>query len=411
MSLTPPSQEEVDQAALVLKAPTQVEQIKDEEAQGAFNQDVSDDVRLDLSNRARGFVRDIARFNPNSPEFTSKLAEVQALARTEIEASGAGSNRMLERAASSVAGSKNGGDATQKVAKTLSELRNTVSDLTPNGADLTGVHKFLGFIPGGKKLTRYFQRYESAQVQLDQIVKSLIAGQDELRMDNASLLEEKQNQWKTMGKLNEYILLTDSLKTELKAEIVRLKDAGNVQAAQTLESDMLFAVTQRHQDLLTQLSVSAQGYMAMDLVRRNNDELIKGVERARTTTLHALRTAVIVAQALDNQKLVLDQIDSVNEVTNNTIARTGEMLKQQTARVHQQATNSGVSVATLEKAFKDIFDTMEAIDTFKVQANESMEQTITALGSQLERTKPYLERTRALESAEGSNPSQLRLGQ
>ncbi len=36
----------------------------------------------------------------------------------------------------------------------------------------------------------------------------------------------------------------------------------------------------RSQDLLTQLAVSVQGYLALDLIRRNNVELIKGVDRA-----------------------------------------------------------------------------------------------------------------------------------
>ena len=78
---------------------------------------------------------------------------------------------------------------------------------------------------------------------------------------------------------------------------------------------MLFSVRQKHQDLLTQLAVSVQGYLALDVIRRNNLELIKGVDRATTTTVSALRTAVIVAQALADQKLVLDQITALNTTT------------------------------------------------------------------------------------------------
>ena len=37
-----------------------------------------------------------------------------------------------------------------------------------------------------------------------------------------------------------------------------------------LDSDVLFPIRQRHQDILTQLAVSVQGYMAMDLIRKNN---------------------------------------------------------------------------------------------------------------------------------------------
>ena len=37
---------------------------------------------------------------------------------------------------------------------------------------------------------------------------------------------------------------------------------------------------------------------------------------------------------------------------------------------------------------------MDAIDTFRAQAVDSMSQTVTALEGQIERAKPYLERTR-----------------
>src|ERR1700739_4781328 len=104
--------------------------------------------------------------------------------------------------------------------------------------------------------------------------------------------------------------------------------------AKSLQEDGLFYVRQKVQDLLTELAVSAQGYMALDMIRQNNLELIKGVDRATTTTVSALRTAVIVAQALNNQKLVLDQINAPNTTTSNLIESTSEMLKQQSGQAY-----------------------------------------------------------------------------
>jgi len=93
----------------------------------------------------------------------------------------------------------------------------------------------------------------------------------------------------------------------------------------------------------------------------------------------------------------LDQIDAVNETTNNMILKTSEMLKDQTVRIHQQAASSGVSVDTLQKAFDNVFATMDAIDTFRATAAKNMEGTVTALESGLDKAKPYLERSRQSE--------------
>jgi uncharacterized protein YaaN involved in tellurite resistance len=161
----------------------------------------------------------------------------------------------------------------------------------------------------------------------------------------------------------------------------------------------LFPIRQRRQDLMTQMAVNVQGYMALDLIRRNNIELIKGVDRAQTTTIAALRIAVIVSQALSRQKLVLDQINALNTVTSNLIESTSEQLKVQGTAINQQAASSTVSVEKLQAAFDNVFATMDAVDTFRAQAVDSMAQTVSALEGQIERARPYLERTRRGEGA------------
>lgn len=406
--LTPPSDD--DAQVFVLQAPEPAPVVKDNEAPTMLEPLTPQD-KQEIKSTSLQFVSQVKTLNPNAPEFAAALNDVQNLAQAEIVKASSGSSSILERSSTSVAGAKrNGSDTTIRVAKTLADLRGTVEDLTPNAADLTGVQKILGFIPGGKKIRRYFQKYESAQSQLDAIIKSLLAGQDELRKDNAALAEEKKAQWEAMHELNKYIGLAEQMDADLTKEVERLRAAGDVQSATTIETDLLFAVRQRHQDLLTQLAVSIQGYMAMELIRKNNNELIKGVDRARTTTIQALRTAVIVAGALDNQALVLDQIDSLNSTTNKMIENTSVMLRQQTTRVHQQAVNSGVSVETLTRAFDNIYATLDEIENFKQNANATMAVTIDALTAQVERAKPQIERARALEASE--NPSARRqLGQ
>ena len=206
-----------------------------------------------------------------------------------------------------------GGDAQTRVANTLVDLRTTVTELDPNRADLAGAKKVLKWLPGGDKIQRYFAKYESAQSHLNAIIKSLESGQDELRKDNAAIETEKANMWTTMGKLSEYQQLAAALDDAVTQKIAELEAAGRTEDANALKSDALFAIRQRRQDIMTQMAVSVQGYMALDLVRKNNVELIKGVDRAQTTTVSALRTAVIVSQALSRQKLVLDQITALND--------------------------------------------------------------------------------------------------
>jgi uncharacterized protein YaaN involved in tellurite resistance len=393
IQLTPP---DASDSALLLKAPDAPEIVNEDAAPGMVP--VPPERQTEINAQAKAFIAEVAGMNPHSPEYTSKIDGINRLAGEQLVASSNTSSRLLERSSTSLAGAKKSGSNAQvQVASTLGELRSTVEDLTPNGADLSVGRKILGIIPGGNKLAKYFQKYESAQTQLDKIIKSLMSGQDELLKDNASLAQEKANLWETMQGLSEYAVFAKALDAATADKISSMKLSGQIEEANKLDSDVLFPIRQRHQDILTQLAVSVQGYLAIDMIRKNNTELIKGVERARTTTISALRTAVIVAQALANQKMVLDQIDAINTTTNNMILKTSEMLKDQTGRIHQQAASSGVSVETLQKAFDNVFQTMDAIDTFRSQANKNMEGTVRALETGLERAKPYLERVRQQE--------------
>lgn len=387
--LTPPG------ASLVLQPPAPVAAVQPEQVGGMVP--VPDAKKQELAATAEAYAAELATLTPNSPELQAKITEITTLGRDEIQGAANASNRMLERPASALAaakGSGDAGDAQARVAKTLTDLRFQVEDLTPNRADLTGARKILGFIPGGSKIARYFDRYKSAQVQLDSITRALESGQDELRKDNASIEQEKVNLWTTMGTLSEYAVLLSGLDTAVEKKIAEV-EVSAPDTAKAMRSDVLFAVRQRREDILTQLAVSAQGYLAMDMVRANNVELIKGVDRARTTTLSALRTAVIVAQALTNQRLVLDQITALNRTTSDLIASNAEMLKTTSADIHRQAAASTIEIDKLEKAFQDVFATMDAIDTFRAEAASSMAVTITSLEGQIERAQPYLERAQS----------------
>ncbi len=226
--------------------------------------------------------------------------------------------------------------------------------------------KVLKWLPGGDKIDSYFAKYESAQTQLDAIIKALASGQDELRKDNAAIETEKANMWATMGKLAEYNELAARPGRGRRGEDRRARGGRPAPRTPTpLRADALFPIRQRRQDIMTQMAVSVQGYMALDLVRRNNLELIRGVDRAQTTTIAALRTAVIVSQALSRQKLVLDQITALNTVTSDLIESTSEQLRMQGAQINQQAASATVDVEKLQAAFDNVFATMDALDTFR----------------------------------------------
>ncbi len=293
------------------------------------------------------------------------------------------------------------GDAQTRVSSSLVQLRRTVEDLDPRDTQFKGARRLLSKLPGGNKLRDHVARYASAQGTLNKIVGSLRGGQDELRRDNAALHTERLRLWETMGKLQEYAILTEALDTAVERRIATVEATDPVQA-DALRADVLFPVRQKHQDLLTQLAVCAQGYLAMDVVRRNNEELVKGVDRAATTTVSALRIAVMLASALDNQRKVTEQVNALRGTTEDLIRGNAEMLATQSGEIQRIAADPAVGAETLRNAFQQIYRTLDAIDTYKVQATESMAATVESLTGELQQASAYLERTRSAGAIEGS---------
>jgi uncharacterized protein YaaN involved in tellurite resistance len=293
-------------------------------------------------------------------------------------------------------------DEKSQVSRSLIDLRTTIEDLDPSRrGDLLAPRKLFGIIPWGNRLRDYFLRYQSAQSHINHILKSLYQGQDELRKDNAAIEQEKVNLWGIMQKLEQYVYTGKKIDSALEARVQEL-EIQDSEKARVVKEEMLFYLRQKVQDLLSQLAVSIQGYLALDMIRKNNLELIKGVDRATTTTVSALRTAVMVAQALANQKLVLDQITALNTTTGNLIESTASLLKGQSAQIQQQAASSTVSLQKLQAAFSNIYQAMDMMSDYKIKALDNMRQTVDALSTEVTKAQSYLDKVKAEEVSEAT---------
>jgi uncharacterized protein YaaN involved in tellurite resistance len=381
-----------------LTPPEAVAPVPREKAGGLVPVDPS--VQDEMARRAAEYVGGLAALDARSPEFAGKVGEIAGLGASEMRGAAAQSNRMLERTLRSLP--DKGGDAQSHVAGSLVELRRVVEDLDPRDLPASKGRKFLSKLPGGNKLRDHVAKYASSQATLNKIVGSLRGGQDELRRDNAALQTERVRLWETMGKLQEYVVLTQALDTAVEEHIAAAEAVDPAQA-DTLRADVLFPVRQKHQDLLTQLALCAQGYLAMDVVRRNNDELIKGVDRAATTTVSALRISVMLASALENQRKVVDQVNALRGTTEDLIRGNAEMLATQSGEIQRIAADPAVGAETLRTAFQQIYRTLDAIDTYKVQATESMAATVESLTSELQHASAYLERSCSQGALEGGS--------
>lgn len=269
--------------------------------------------------------------------------------------------------------SKMGGES-GAVVDGLSRLQMQMKDLDPSGLDFAKT----GFF--GKLLNpvrSYFAKFEKADDVIGDIIESLGKGKAVLKNDNTTLEIEQLALRDLTLKLNRQIELGNQMDEAITRAVEKARvENVDEERIRFVEEEVLFPLRQKIMDLQQMQAVNMQGIVAMEVVRRNNKELIRAVERAENVTVSALRIAVTVAGALYNQKIVLEKVNAVNEETNKLISATSKMLKQQGAEIQKGAMEANISVDTLKEAFENTFEALDAISDYKSKALPQMKVTI-----------------------------------
>ncbi|MBQ6380893.1 MAG: toxic anion resistance protein [Clostridia bacterium] len=298
------------------------------------------------------------------------------------------SNRKNAFLAKRIASFKNNSDQTGVVASNLTQLSVAMKDLDPSGIRFSdGVRSKL-FHPARK----YFTKYEKADKVIDGILEVITSGEKQLRNDNQTLLLEQEALENETCKLNEYITMGQEFDAALTARIEQAKrDGEDEKRIAFLESEVLFPLRQKVMDMGTLAVVNYQGIGAVEIIRKNNLELIRGVERAKQVSVNALRVGVMCAQALYNQNLVLKAVKTLSDSTAQMIEANAAMLQSQSGDIRELATNPMISVETLKQSFETVFAVFDECETYKRNALPQMEQMIDAFAGLAQDGKERLE--------------------
>ncbi len=379
-----------------LTPPEPVEAIPAERAAGLVT--LGPEVHAEVARRAENFAQRLEALDVRSPEFTHVLDELLAVGESDMRAAATVAGALLDRSTRALAEIAS---PQQQATVSLAGLRRTVAEIDPAKLPITG-RKLMGLIPVAGSAKKALDRYRAANEPVNALVLDLRARQDVLRRDNAALKGERERLWGTLGKLSEAAAFAEAVDAAVDRQ-VGIFDLTDPARAQSLRADALHPIRQRHQDLLTQLAVSAQGYLALDLVRRNNDELIRGIERAVSTTVAALRVALLVSGALAGQQDVLDEVRAVRATTDGLIRANAELLELRSAEIQRAGSDPAVAVATIRESFERIYRSIDAIDEFKAGAVSTMAATVEALSGEIRRAEDHLRRSHETATAEGAS--------
>jgi uncharacterized protein YaaN involved in tellurite resistance len=395
----PPDPTHAIAAGLELSPPAPVLQVLPEEAEKAIP--IAPDMAGRIDGMVAGLVDVITSLDAHSDEYRRRIDEINGIGEREMIATAEMSNRLVDRPLRAMSGVL-GGQA--PIARDILELRRIVEDLNPARYDLARIRprKLLGVIPVGDRLRSYFDRYTKAQSQIQAIIWALADGRNNLQADSAAIAQEERALWTEMETLRQYAYMAQRLDEALERRIRDLSISDGAHA-RALGEDVLFPVRQRRQDILTQLAVATQGYAALRIVRDNNQQVVRAIQTATTTTVAALRTAVMVARSLTDQRLVLDQLKAAKDSTSSMIEGASALAMPTAAGGEAQVSGARADLAALQRAWDRVFVTLNQIDAYEAATLEAMVVTVRGLKEQIGRSRALGEgREQADDRAQGS---------
>lgn len=266
------------------------------------------------------------------------------------------------------------GDDAKDIGNNLMKLNRQVEILNPKDVDFSD-KGLLGKI--FNPIKRYFDKYEKAEGVIDDIIKSLDESSRVLQNDNVTLLSEEE----ALRELSRNLITDIELAKQMDASISAQIEEARFQEIEPekidfVREEILFPLRQRIMDMQQMIVVNQHGIVSLNVIRRNNKELMRGIERAQNVTVTALRTGIMVAAALYNQKVTMDKIKVLNNTTEDIIESTSEILRRQGTEIQKASSETMLSPEVLQDSFNEALAAIEDLSSYKTQALSQMQETI-----------------------------------
>jgi uncharacterized protein YaaN involved in tellurite resistance len=329
-----------------------------------------------LATQVESYVQGLLAADLGSEEFRVKLDAANALGRQSIASSSALTGRFMD---------KNFVGFSDSLAfKTINELRTVFADLNPSRAgDLLSPHKLFGLIPYGNKLQAYFRKFDSAGGEIAKLMRELRTAQEEIKRDIAALTDMEGQLWEGMNRIREAAFFAEKLDVRLVSEIASLKQT-NLLKAEAVEQEVLFYVRQVHSDLLAQQLVNINAYRQIGILKKTGRELVNGCDRMATTGMSALATAQAVARAVGAQTKVMEMLNAGSAAIGDLIEQTSVMIGKHVETTGAFSSDPVIAVEQLKTAFDNTSRAMDAMDTFRSQALDTMSKNTQLLKGMIE---------------------------
>ena len=208
--------------------------------------------------------------------------------------------------------------------------------LDPKGINFSNQNKLPFFNP----IKKYFNKIKAQETYVSILLENLVNDQEILKRDNITLKIE-------IEKLNQIV---EELNTEYNNVEVYLKELKkrneNILEESKFNTDLF---EKKLYDFKQMIIVNEQSIMALTIILNNNKEIIRNKKKKKNVTMVALRTSIMVANSIYNQKITLNKINSLDKNATN-------LLKDTDMLINSSKINEGVSKQQVGEFLQDNYN-------------------------------------------------------
>jgi len=272
-------------------------------------------------------------------------------------------------------------DSSQNViGEHLTNMKNEVQGIAPNNFNLdpNPIVAIWQKITGSSAVQNYVTKFQTTGDVIKSIDNKLESGSMLLQEDNINFKEDRK---RYKGIIS---ILKDKVENMLLADEqvnTKIESTTDEDKKKFLQTEIAFPLKQQIMDLQQIMVVTQQGETALNILIKNNEELIKSVARVQTVTLTALNIGATIAIGLANQKRVLETTQNINTMTDDILSSNASLLKEQGASIAKQASSTMLNIDKLQKTIQDSLDALEEAERYKVNSLEGMDRSINLLNS------------------------------
>lgn len=304
-------------------------------------------------------------------------ADIDSMGMAEAKEIALSSNNLMKRQLKELDNSSV--KENKKVVKSLMDMENKIVELNPakaginwddplRGGRIFGIK--LPFI--GDKLQKYIQKTRDASQYIEMVNKELDEGSRIIRESIGEIDLEKQKNLEITMRSNEYLYLNSAIVKKVESRMVENK--LNDKEKELVTEVILYPLEQKKSDLNTQIHVAITSYYGLDVIQKNNKELLRGVQRCQMVALPALNTSITMASALADQKNVHDTVGAINQTAEEMLNNVSTMVSSQSQQIQKSAQSETIKRKSIMDNYKKIEDALKKTSEYRLQAHAALKK-------------------------------------